>query len=871
VLFFMRSTVYVRNFESTLRLLAERGHDVHVVAEAHRQVDPSDLVGRLCREQPRITHAFPPKAASDRWARLGIELRRGLDSLRYLGPEYRDSPKLRRRAEHKQPRFVSAMVQWRLMRSPGARALAGAAVRCCDRALPRDPTVEAFIASHRPDLVLVTPLVEPGSPQSVYLRGARALGIRTGLCVYSWDNLTNKGLIHDPLDLVAVWNQPMKDEAVTLHRVPAARVAVTGAPAYDHWFSWQPREARQAFCERVGLRADRPFVLYVCSSKFIAPNERPFVVSWIARLRASSGVLREAGVLVRPHPQNAEAWRDPALGDLANVAVWPPLGGNPVDADSRSDYYDSIHHSAAVVGVNTSAQIESAIVGRGVYTLLTPEFHDTQAGTLHFRHLRDLNGGLLHVAEDFGEHVAQLEAAVRDPRAAADRCRQFVEAFVRPYGLSEAATPRLVDALEAAASVRARPARAPWWAPLLRPALARAATAPERADAGERPDPIEKDGRRGPESTRRLRSPVQATAVRDSKASNPFEPRAQATGAAPDERTPSPAGPVAPAAPDVYARFVDVRARVRGMRLPEAGDTNATPSERRMFAALDGLWEAGPEVVARLRRCGEAVTGVRASDYENAKPSAQARLEHELARLLEHGDTLWRDEPTTLGGFGFDGLGRRYNEDTLRFFRVMSLLEDAGVLKDFRGGGSRRTVWEIGGGWGGFAYHFKSVCPDVTYLITGAPEQLLLSASYVRTQFPAADVRFYDPLHQDAFWQDWARADFAFAPDSAVADLQPPSLMLTVDVAALERMSPARIGLRVARAHALGSRYFVSVCPADEPDPELGSHVRPAVERWYWPHPLSAPQHLAKRFAVRGGRQTPYRRTYLLGWRRLHA
>ena len=35
ILFFMRSTVYVRNFESTLRLLAERGHQVHVAAEPH--------------------------------------------------------------------------------------------------------------------------------------------------------------------------------------------------------------------------------------------------------------------------------------------------------------------------------------------------------------------------------------------------------------------------------------------------------------------------------------------------------------------------------------------------------------------------------------------------------------------------------------------------------------------------------------------------------------------------------------------------------------------------------------------------------------------------------------------------------------------
>jgi hypothetical protein len=186
------------------------------------------------------------------------------------------------------------------------RSLLGRAIRACDRAVPRDPVIDAFVREHHPDLVLVTPLVEPGSPQSEYLRSARALGAATGLCVYSWDNLTNKGLIHEPLDLVAVWNEAMKAEAVTLHHVPPERVVVTGAAPYDHWFTWQPRMTRDEFCARVGLDAARPYLLYLCSSKFIAPNELPFVRRWIQDNRDASSTLRDVGVLIRPHPQNTE-------------------------------------------------------------------------------------------------------------------------------------------------------------------------------------------------------------------------------------------------------------------------------------------------------------------------------------------------------------------------------------------------------------------------------------------------------------------------------------------------------------------------------------------------------------------------------------
>ena len=178
-------------------------------------------------------------------------------------------------------------------------------------------------------------------------------------------------------------------------------------------------------------------------------------------------------MLIRPHPQNADQWQDVDLGDAGPVAVWPRAGAAPTDAKRRADYFDSIYHSAGVVGVNTTAEIESAIVGRPVFTLLAPDFHETQAGTPHFEHLRRVNGGLLHVAEHFAEHLDQLDAAIRNPVTGDERGRRFVEAFVRPHGVDVAATPRLVDALEELARQPApTPARVPAWAPVGRLLLA---------------------------------------------------------------------------------------------------------------------------------------------------------------------------------------------------------------------------------------------------------------------------------------------------------------------------------------------------------------------------------------------------------------
>src|SRR5712691_5794079 len=104
-------------------------------------------------------------------------------------------------------------------------------------------------------------------------------------------------------------------------------------------------------------------------------------------------------------------WRDVDLGDLAGV-VFPREAHAPTDEESKADYYDSIFHSAAVVGINTSAMIEAAIVGRSVLTILDPEYERVQRGTLHFRYLLEVGGGFVSVAESLGEHVAQLEHAL---------------------------------------------------------------------------------------------------------------------------------------------------------------------------------------------------------------------------------------------------------------------------------------------------------------------------------------------------------------------------------------------------------------------------------------------------------------------------
>jgi hypothetical protein len=424
------------------------------------------MAGQLTQQYPRFLRVAAPMR-QDALGFAAEELRLDLDYLRYLGPEYDHAPKLRERAHRNVPEALVTRTKAGPLATSTGRSLIGRGLRTLVQALPTDPGIDAFLKVSEPDVLAVTPLIEPGAPQAEYLRSARALGIRTAYCVASWDNLTNKGLIHGAVDLVAVWNEEMKREALTHHGIPEQRIAVTGAQPFDHWFSWTPGTTREEFCARVGLPADRPYVLYLCSSGFIAPQESEFVFTWIDGLRRSGlPALANAGVLVRPHPQNFKQWADADLSRWKDVAVWPRGGATPSDQQSRQEYFDSIYHCGAAVGVNTTAEIEAAIVGRGVFTVLAPEFKDTQEGTLHFEHLRRSGGGLVHLAENLTEHFGQLDAALRDGGPSRERCRRFVETFVRPYGLDVPATPRLVRALEDLARTDVVAVKPPRWARL---------------------------------------------------------------------------------------------------------------------------------------------------------------------------------------------------------------------------------------------------------------------------------------------------------------------------------------------------------------------------------------------------------------------
>jgi hypothetical protein len=477
VVFFFGRPGYLRPYRALVAELADRGHEVHLAFPAPLEEGEQRLL-RGVAASPSVTYGVGPRRGPvDGWRSVAWAVRALADLARYAHSRYERAPALRQRmaqdvldALERSPRLEPLGRRLVLRRARrlanttepelSARTIRGAAR--LEAAIPTSRTIDRYVRDRKPDVVLASPVVKFASEQVDLLKSARHLGIPTGVCVASWDNLTNKGLLRFVPERVFVWNEVQRQEAVELHGIPAERVVATGAQLFDEWFERQPSCSREAFASKVGLDPAEPYVLYVCSSPFVAGHSQSEVVlvtRLLQELRSSDNDrLRRLGVLVRPHPVG-RLWRDVDLGGLRNAAIWPVKPRRPVEDRDRIDFFDSLAHSAAVVGINTTAMIEAAIVGKSVLTVLAPEL--AQESTLHFHYLLAENGGCLHVATSLEELCREIEHALDESADNADLRRRFVESFVRPRGIDRPATPILADAVEELAGLHVVRSRNP--------------------------------------------------------------------------------------------------------------------------------------------------------------------------------------------------------------------------------------------------------------------------------------------------------------------------------------------------------------------------------------------------------------------------
>ncbi|HEY6507852.1 MAG TPA: hypothetical protein VIY56_07545 [Vicinamibacterales bacterium] len=444
----LHETGYFRMYGSVVCELERRGWDVMLAFDTPDKRDAPQVPPGA---GPHVSsRGAVPSPDEGRWIN---QARLTMDYARYLEPAFAGAGYLRGRVA----KMLPPVMQW-LTRCPTLPAwVIGACIgvmRAVERLVPVDARTLAFVRDVKPDLVVVSPLVSAtlkGAGQTEMVKASQRLGVPAVVGVASWDHLTSKGLIRVVPDRVTVWNDVQKNEAVVLHRIPASRVSITGAQPLDHWFEPATDPDGSALRARLGVAAERRVILFVGSSKNMAPgmSEVRFVKTWLRAIRASTDdVVRQAFVLVRPHPSNLKQWARVDLRDPAATVHPASYSGMPLSAPEVEEFRSSLAASSAVVGVNTTAMIEAAIMRRPVLSVRLDVFAHSQRETLHFGYVSEGETGFVMVSDTLESHVGQLASVLADPGSAVAAGDRFVDRFVRPGGRQQSATSQVVDVLE---------------------------------------------------------------------------------------------------------------------------------------------------------------------------------------------------------------------------------------------------------------------------------------------------------------------------------------------------------------------------------------------------------------------------------------
>src|SRR5215218_3185216 len=152
ILFVGRHFTYFRNFDTVLRELASRGHQLHLAVEQDESQGGTRLVRALVDEFPNVSAGALPECPEDDWTWTATRLRLGLDYLRYQHPVFDRSSTLRERARGRTPGAFVTVGDAVHRTGECARRGAETVLRRLERAIPEPRSIRPFVEAQQPDV-----------------------------------------------------------------------------------------------------------------------------------------------------------------------------------------------------------------------------------------------------------------------------------------------------------------------------------------------------------------------------------------------------------------------------------------------------------------------------------------------------------------------------------------------------------------------------------------------------------------------------------------------------------------------------------------------------------------------------------------------
>lgn len=281
---------------------------------------------------------------------------------------------------------------------------------------------------YSPDLVIGgTPGMNSRKDLPVFAE-AQERGIKTIALIHSWDNISKrKGPLWVRPDILGVWNQFQREEAVKTHFYKDENVRLLGASHFDIYWKEDTFMGREDFFRKMGIDQDKKLISVIVTAQNLVKST--FIIDILLDAFRKNKFILPVQLLCRPLPRADQRINDELFGKYygspdiiidKEAQLSPKIGWNP-NRDQLYHFANLVKYTDVQVSIISTATIEAAILDRPVvnvgFSTIEPElFQRLIIDSVYENHFKPiLDYGASYVAKDSEDLVTAINKYLLDP------------------------------------------------------------------------------------------------------------------------------------------------------------------------------------------------------------------------------------------------------------------------------------------------------------------------------------------------------------------------------------------------------------------------------------------------------------------------
>jgi len=296
---------------------------------------------------------------------------------------------------------------------------------------------------YEPNLIVGASIGGSSSGGFPILAEARKRGIKILVLINSWDNISKrKGAMRTRPDILAVWNESQKEEALKWNFFKSSDVIIVGAPNFDLYWEKDTFFEKDRFFEMLNLNPAKKLIVITATLDNIVTNT--YIIDILIDALKKGKFVAPVQLLFRPSPslgfeQNVAEYKsyynNPSVIIDRNSQFLTELGWNP-KKEQIIYFANLMKHCDVLVNIASTATLEATIVDKPIvniaFSTAEPElFQRRIVGSVfknHYKPILDMKA--TYLAKDPNDLVAGVNRYLTNPSLEREKRKNLKNTFI---------------------------------------------------------------------------------------------------------------------------------------------------------------------------------------------------------------------------------------------------------------------------------------------------------------------------------------------------------------------------------------------------------------------------------------------------------